>query len=180
MLGFISKVYPFSLSPQEWKLMQWSWDHSFSSPSFTDCHTTAFTDSTSNKINILDQIRVYTAVQPAAQYCTHCFSVYIYNAITHIIWWGREGTIIMALIHYNKNPSLVTLFTWFSQASSKLCGIGTTVSTTPNDEADCARDQLGLLKKASMLKTTVLRAGGAQPFSIVFAWSNVNSTTHFC
>ena len=159
---------------------RYSWDHPFSSLSSTDRHTVPFTDSTPNKTNTLGQIRAYTAVQLTAQYRTHCFSVYIYHATAHIIRWDREGAIITEPILYNEDPSLVTFFTQFSQAPPKLCGVDTMVSAAPDDEADHARDQLGLSKKASMLKTTVPRAGGAQPFSIIFAQPNVNSTTPFC
>ena len=159
---------------------RYSWDHPFSSPSSTDRHTAAFTDSTPNKTNTLGQIGAYAAAQLTAQYCTHCFSVYIYRATAHIIRWDREGAIVTELIHYNEDPSLVTFFSQFSQAPPELHGVDTMVSTAIDKEADHARCKLGLPNETSMLKTTVPGAGDAQPFTIIFAWPKVHSTTPFC
>ncbi|KIM50478.1 hypothetical protein SCLCIDRAFT_46435, partial [Scleroderma citrinum Foug A] len=82
-----------------------------------------------NKTNTLGQSGAYAVVQLTAQYHTHCFSVYIYCATTHIIQWDREGAIITELIHYNEDPSLVTFFSQFLQAPPELHGIDTMVST---------------------------------------------------
>jgi len=115
--------------------------------------------SSKNANDTLGQITAYAAVQLAAQFRTHAYSVFILGCNARILHWDRSGTIVMEAFEFSKSPYLVDFFHRYSGTTDKMRGKDGTVLMPTTAEQYKARRTLKLDQNVTLHKLSI-------PFSV--------------
>jgi len=111
--------------------------------------------SSKNADDTLGQITAYAAVQLAAQFRTHAYSVFILGCNARILRWDRLGTIVTEAFEFSKSPYLVDFFRRYSGTTDEICGKDGTVSTPTTAEQYKARRALKLDQNVTLHKLSI-------------------------
>jgi hypothetical protein len=130
------------------------------------CDGMPFLSDSKTASDTLGQITAYAAVQLAAQFRTHVFSVFIFRDTARLLRWDRSGTIVSEAFQYNVSDQLAEFFRRYSHASDVVRGVDETVTKpTPAQERQ-ARDVLDIDRSIPLFKVLVPHEGGQYEFIV--------------
>jgi len=111
--------------------------------------------SSKNADDTLGQITMYAAVQLAAQFRTHAYSVFILGCNARILHWDRLGMIVMEAFEFSKSPYLVDFFCQYSGTMDEMHGKDGTVLMPTTAEQCKARHILKLDQNITLHKLSI-------------------------
>jgi hypothetical protein len=125
------------------------------------CRNTKAADDT------LGQITSYAAAQLGAQFRTHIYSVFVFQATARILRWDRSGTIVTEAFNYNELPFLAKFFHRYSKSSPEMRGKDETVSIPTSAEQNLARKCLALDETTPLVKLSIPDASSSPLYYVV-------------